>query len=212
MPLKTNLIKDELGVTHTSTYEIRDHIDHHPSTVMKIAGIIFDFYGNVAPVDSLPCNGQEVSKTVYPLLYAAIGDLWAITGGVTAPGSGNFRLPPQEKDNFGLFFRGKGGSIGEYQEDVIKEHNHTINHNHGASSQSSGRHSHSVKAQHDSALGTKSGSISSVPNYHYETNPAGEHSHNIGINSFNGDSQKNNSEVEIKPKSITVLKCIWIGE
>lgn len=39
------------------------------------------------------CNGQELSKTTYAALYAAIGDVYATMDGQSAPASGNFRVP-----------------------------------------------------------------------------------------------------------------------
>jgi len=39
------------------------------------------------------CNGQELSKTTYAVLYAAIGDAFATMDGQAAPASGNFRVP-----------------------------------------------------------------------------------------------------------------------
>ena len=39
------------------------------------------------------CNGQELSKTNYAVLYAAIGDVYATMDGQAAPSSGNFRVP-----------------------------------------------------------------------------------------------------------------------
>ena len=44
--------------------------------------------GNVLPYNWLLCDGSEVSKTKYPALYAAIGDLWG-----TPNSSSNFKLP-----------------------------------------------------------------------------------------------------------------------
>lgn len=39
------------------------------------------------------CNGQELSKTTYAVLYAAIGDVYATMDGQAAPAAGNFRVP-----------------------------------------------------------------------------------------------------------------------
>lgn len=39
------------------------------------------------------CNGQELSKTTYAVLYAAIGDVYATMDGQSAPATGNFRVP-----------------------------------------------------------------------------------------------------------------------
>jgi len=143
-----------------------------------IAGVIFDFAGVTAPTGSLACNGQEVSKTTYAVLYAAIGDVWATTGGVTAPSAGNFRVPPQEIGGLGLYNRGVGatnGAVGTYEADVYKSHNHGLS--------------------TTSPLTATSGSTgfmlsSAAPN---------------SQTSISGDP------TETRPRSITVLKCIWTG-
>ena len=44
--------------------------------------------GDKIPYGWLLCDGSEVSKTKYPNLYAAIGDLWG-----TPSSSSNFKLP-----------------------------------------------------------------------------------------------------------------------
>ena len=53
-----------------------------------MAGEIKMWAGNKIPDRWLLCDGSEVSKTEYPNLYAAIGDLWG-----TPSSSSNFKLP-----------------------------------------------------------------------------------------------------------------------
>lgn len=59
----------------------------HP-TFFTMAGEIKMWAGNKIPDGWLLCDGSEVSKTTYPNLYAAIGDLWG-----TPNSSSNFKLP-----------------------------------------------------------------------------------------------------------------------
>jgi uncharacterized repeat protein (TIGR02543 family) len=59
----------------------------HP-TFYTMAGEIKMWAGNTIPSGWLLCDGSEVSKTTYPNLYAAIGDLWG-----TPASSSNFMLP-----------------------------------------------------------------------------------------------------------------------
>jgi microcystin-dependent protein len=74
------------------------------------AGIVFPYAGATAPSGFVICDGQQLSKTLYPALYAAIGDDYATqinpTTGLAwaAPSAGNFRVP----DYTGLFLRGVG--------------------------------------------------------------------------------------------------------
>ena len=140
-----------------------------------ITGVMFDFGGTTAPVGSLSCDGQELSKADYVELYAAIGDSWATTGGASAPATDHFRLPPQQIEDLGLYMRGVGGTngaVGTYQEDVFKSHNHT------------------------SSAGT--GGVRRLGTGDATAAASGSATGNEG------------SGVETRPRSITVLKCIWI--
>ena len=53
-----------------------------------MAGEIKMWAGDTIPTGWLLCDGSEVSKTKYPNLYAAIGDLWGVPNS-----SSNFKLP-----------------------------------------------------------------------------------------------------------------------
>lgn len=74
------------------------------------AGSITAYAGDTPPDGWLLCQGQELSKTEYPELYAAIGDGWNTATNPTsgaayaAPAAGSFRLP----DFRGSFLRGAG--------------------------------------------------------------------------------------------------------
>ena len=56
--------------------------------VVNLAGEIKMWAGDAIPYGWLLCDGSEVSKTDYPELYGAIGDLWG-----TPSSSSNFKLP-----------------------------------------------------------------------------------------------------------------------
>ena len=89
-------------------------------------GSFLYFGGTTPPAGYLVCDGNTYLRSTYPDLYAAIGDLWANTNGATTPGVDSFRLPPSEVDGLGLYLRGDGAntSVGDYQADVFKEHDH----------------------------------------------------------------------------------------
>lgn len=53
-----------------------------------VSGEIKAIAGNAIPDGWLLCDGSELSKTTYPKLYAAIGDLWGVPNS-----SSNFKLP-----------------------------------------------------------------------------------------------------------------------
>ena len=178
-------------------------------TYASNAGVAFDFYGATAPSGALSCSGQEVSKTTYALLYTAIGDLWATTGGASSPSTGNFRLPPQELNGKGLYNRGKISttSVGLHEESQNESHTHTggshthtgashthsIYHNHGSATSSSDSHNHTSSIpQKANAPGAGSNSMVdgigvSQGNY-TATTTTDSHSHTLDIPGFTGNS------------------------
>ncbi len=122
-------------------------------------GIIFDFAGLTPPAGSLSCDGTTVLQVDYPILYAAIGDLWANTGGAPDPAAGEFRLPLQALTGFGVVSRGVGeGVVGQAQYDDIKGHVHTravhshaeTTHTHagGSHTHAGGSHTHDASHNH----------------------------------------------------------------
>lgn len=165
------------------------------------AGITFDFAGAVAPSGSLECNGQVVLKADYPELYSAIGDLWATTGGAGSPLTTEFRLPPQAIGGIGLFTRGKGAvGIGVYQADVFKAHNHT------GTTDTAGNHRHSDTRSATTSTNAGDNTVGSDNNNGtIYGGYAGDHSHILTIDNT-GDA------TETRPRSITMMKCIWTGK
>jgi microcystin-dependent protein len=94
-----------------------------PGSIMPFAGPV-----NKKPDGWLICDGSSLAKTgIYQKLYEAIGTLWGDDGG-------NFKIP----DLRGMFLRGVNNgrtgiyadpdtrSVGSFQEDDNKEHNHLI--------------------------------------------------------------------------------------
>ena len=110
-------------------------------TVTGLAGEIKMWAGDAIPAGWLLCDGSEVSKTDYPYLYGAIGDLWG-----TPSSSSNFKLPnltgrvpvgynSADTDTTETFGQvgATGGARGAWY------HTHTIG--------SSGAHSHSTEGR-----------------------------------------------------------------
>lgn len=109
------------------------------------SGTIMAYAGNAAsspPTGWLLCNGQEVSKTTYADLFAAIGTTWdtatnPLTGSAQAsPSTGNFRVPNLQ----GVFLRGVADysgsgayntandvTLGAYRVDQVQEFGVRIN-------------------------------------------------------------------------------------
>lgn len=88
------------------------------------SGSIITFAGTTTPDGYLLCNGQEVSRTTYSDLFAAIGTTYGSTSGTT------FKVP----DLRGEFIRGfdagrgidSGRIFGSFQVDEFKTHEHKM--------------------------------------------------------------------------------------
>lgn len=104
----------------TSNYQVanKKYVDENGSP----AGTVVAFAGTTAPVGYLFCRGQEVSRTTYAKLFAAIGTTYGSTSGTT------FKVP----DLRGEFIRGfdagsgidSGRILGSWQIDEFKSHSH----------------------------------------------------------------------------------------
>lgn len=98
------------------------------------AGMLKMHAGATAPDGWLICEGQEVSRTTYAALFAAIGTIWGIGDGLNT-----FNLP----DFRGIFPRGAGTTnraagvdaagnyysetLGNYKQDKMQGHSHLHN-------------------------------------------------------------------------------------
>jgi len=164
-------------------------------------GSVYMFPVNSVLPGYLECNGATVSRTTYAALFAVIG----ITYG-SGDGSTTFELP----DLRGEFVRGwdhgkgtdSGRDIGTNQSEDTKAHNHT------ASSNSTGSHSHSLynKGSSNCGLGSIWGveSLMNCNNHGYARSGAivssGNHSHTITVNDSTGD--------ETRPRNVALMYCI----
>ena len=89
-------------------------------------GSPFYFTSPTAPDGCLSFGDAEYSQATYPELYAVIGDMFATTGGRSAPAAGNFRVPPlgyfwRTLDSTGTYDTdGSGRTAGDSQEDAMQ--------------------------------------------------------------------------------------------
>jgi microcystin-dependent protein len=68
-----------------------EKVEDQPETP---AGLITSFAGSSAPTGWLLCQGQELSRTTYPKLDAALGQVYgAYTNGSGASGNTHFKVP-----------------------------------------------------------------------------------------------------------------------
>ncbi len=148
---------------------------------------------DVPPPGWLRANGSAVSRTEYARLFAKIGTRHGAGNGTTT-----FNLP----DARGLFFRAldngrnvdPGRALGSIQDDEIRSHSHTAStgnsgtHSHSASSDAQGQHAHSVKeGEVNGVVGTgevltSGDDLTTGVQGYSTTSQAGQHSHNITIN------------------------------
>lgn len=186
-------------------------------------GSVFDFAGEEAnlPDGAMACNGQELSTEEYPDLFAAIGYLWG--------GSGNtFNLPNQERDSVGAFKRGvsPSGAVGDFIDDDVGEHQHTISHTHSI------EHDHPNVTSSSKTMypfqqinwwtggGAQYGSDLYVPNYSTGTKNGSSqsHTHTVNVPNYSGDSGDASTTdsgltggTETRPKAFVFLWAIWVG-
>jgi microcystin-dependent protein len=107
--------------------------------VLVPTGSVLDFAGSTAPTGFLLCQGQTVSRTTYPALYAVIGTTWGAGDGSTTFGlpdlQGRTRIGAGQ--GTGLTNRALAGTGGEEAHTLLTTelaaHNHTAsqgNHTH----------------------------------------------------------------------------------
>ncbi len=89
-------------------------------------GTVIMFAGDTAPSGYLECDGSQISRTTYPLLFAAIGVYHGVGDNSTT-----FNIP----DLRGEFVRGwtstpkgtdPGRQLGTFQSDSVGAHTHTF--------------------------------------------------------------------------------------
>jgi microcystin-dependent protein len=136
---------------------------------------------NTPPTGWLERDGSAISRTTYAALFAVIGTDYGVGDGSTT-----FNIP----DDRGLFIRGwdngrgfdSGRVFGSYQADDIKSHLHT------ASTNTTGSHTHDIKAANNAGGGT--GIVESDPSGNYTHNESteggGSHSHTVTVNNTGG--------------------------
>lgn len=163
-------------------------------------GIIASWPAASAPEGWFVRNGQAVSRTENPGLFALLG-----TTHGAGDGSTTFNLPDDVTGN--RYVRAAGGSlpVGTLQDDQNKSHSHT------GGTNSTGSHNHSesrVGAIGTSGSNLASGGVSisyvsSVGSTTVNTGSAGAHAHTVSINADGGD--------EARPKSRAWLPIIKGG-
>ena len=180
-----------------------DNVTSDIQSQLTPAGTIITFGGTTAPTGYLPCEGGIYLKSMYPDLWAAIGETWG-TATIT-----QFYVP----DLRGAFLRGTGShgthnmangndfagqAVGSFETDQFQEHSHNIVYRND-----SGGTEHSPYTSID---GSNYGSCASeyYLNHSYgQSNRQGENCHlrnKITAKTTGGD--------ETRPFNASILYCI----
>lgn len=200
----------------------------YPGTLRGIGaippGFILDFAGPSPPDGWLICDGQLVSTTTYPDLFASIGYTWGGSGAQFAVPN-LVRRFRRHRDNSSF-----AGAVGNLQGNQIGSHGHAASsdvqgwHEHYLDLWSSGMnrsnpHSHpasgsgigveggfsvGVYAPSGPLQGVTIGATDINHEHHVTGNTAGNgsHSHNINVAAVGGN--------ETRPDSATVMACIKV--
>lgn len=114
-----NAVADDEAVAKKQLEDILASFDTMPT------GSVITYPVNNIPDGFLECNGAELSRTTYAGLFSSIGVAYGVGDGTTT-----FKIP----DLRGEFIRGfdngrgvdSGRTVGSWQEDIFKSHNHTF--------------------------------------------------------------------------------------
>lgn len=170
----------------------------------EFPGVFKWFCGADVPSGYLKCNGQAITRAIYPALFAAIGTRYGIGNGSTT-----FNIPDVRGNAIRGYDEGRGidvaRALGSEQDSQNKGHVHALaggavvaagSHSHGASTGGAGTHGHGASAAVDGShvhgittlIDNGGGRSSMVADedwgntmYTRYTDAAGSHSHSISI-------------------------------
>jgi microcystin-dependent protein len=198
----THAMTDIVGLLDALAAKLDVTARYYPGQIIVTAA-------KALPPCTLLCNGQAVSRTQYAALFAAIGTVYGAGDGNTTFNVPNLREGTAVRvtvnpNSVGLYDAGQilththGASAS-----AVGDHTHSVSlnnggsHSHGASADAQGDHTHYTwtdgQGDHNhvtlnSVFGTGSGSSyvgGSGPAFRsqqQQTNKAGNHGHNIGMN------------------------------
>ena len=195
-----------------------------------LIGSTFSYAGTTPPPNALSCDGQNVSKSEYPILWARLGTTWNNFNGATTPAEGTFRVPPQEANGFPLHYAGTSGAenVGTFLPSNNKSHSHGSTHSHtGTVSSATGAHTHTVYFKTDGGIrlgggktmtnvliteaqynaGKASGSI-----HYFKTTSGGASTGTTGNNVVISDSNAGTAlqgGPVARPNTAILKTCIW---
>ena len=170
----TSGVSGGIAATPAAVATVRAAVDDLNIALALPAGITVPYAGATSPTGWLLCNGQAVSRTSYPRLFAAIGTTYG-----AGDGSTTFNVPDLRECNpVGIGKRASGVTnhneltLGGFQDDQYQQHSHGVEGNTGSTQPTftGTAHSHSF---------TPSGSVAS---HNHSFTPEGrvsEHDHGL---------------------------------
>lgn len=151
------------------------------------AGVTVPYAGATSPIGWLLCNGQAVSRTSYPRLFAAIGTTYG-----AGDGSTTFNVPDLRECNpVGIGKRASGVTnhneltLGRFQDDQYQQHSHGVTGNTGSTQPTftGTAHSHNFTPEGTVSSHSHNFTPEGTVSRHYHTFKwTGSHSHDtLGI-------------------------------
>lgn len=151
------------------------------------AGVTVPYAGATSPIGWLLCNGQAVSRTSYPRLFAAIGTTYG-----AGDGSTTFNVPDLRECNpVGIGKRASGVTnhneltLGRFQDDQYQQHSHGVTGNTGSTQPTftGTAHSHNFTPEGTVSSHSHNFTPKGTVSRHYHTFKwTGSHSHDtLGI-------------------------------
>lgn len=123
-----------IAATPKAVATVKAAVDDLSTALTLPAGVTVPYAGATVPTGWLLCNGQAVSRTSYPRLFAVIGTTYG--GG---NGSTTFNVPDLRECNpVGIGKRASGVTnhneltLGGFQDDQYQQHSHGVNGNTGS--------------------------------------------------------------------------------
>lgn len=206
------------------TTELQEYIKREIAKTMHIpVGAIFAFPSEKIPQGFLPCEGQELSCSQYPLLFDLIGNTFGGKGKTFCLPDlqGQFIRGLDREGNVDCAEEGKIRTVGSFQEDTLQGHRHI-----GGETNKGGSHKHKICFESDRLqYGTNTFSdnekkwVYEPYDYSedddeldfYETNQIKSHTHKFQIGEVSDDSYgKVRISSETRPKNVSMIFCIKV--
>jgi microcystin-dependent protein len=142
----------------TKAYTDTKNID---LTMLCPPGAVMDFATATAPAGWLVCDGQEISRTTYAALFAAIGTTWGVGNGSTTFNAPNLINRFRRHRDGGA----TSGNVGLLQASQNLSHTHSVTGDTGAVSADHTHHLDFMSAANDRSLDHLHGGVPDVSTF-----------------------------------------------